>query len=141
MLNISVKSAALWTECRLPEGVSVHMLSPEPAIQNDWLAWYPAKAQLLDAQTGGGLLTAKRMETACFMEAEAHMQPEIFMILSGDATMLLPDANGWQLVRLPQGTVMRIGSGVPHYFGPALTPQVLCAVINHPAAVTEMIPL
>ena len=139
MPRMNTASAVRWDACRLPEGVEAQTLALRPEVENSYLQWRPAGLHLHAAGTGMGLLTASYAEAAGFPQAEAHSEAEVFLILSGTGTMLLPGEDGWQLVSMEQGTVMRIGPGVAHYFGPSLTAQVTCAVEVSVTAETKII--
>ena len=136
-MKLSMESACLCAQNELPPGVEMFSLPTAPANKNDWLAWFPLNASICGSSCTVGLLTAIYLPEAEFSEVEWHSDPELFLIVSGEGTMLLPNDGGWKLVRLLEGTTLRIAKGIPHYFGPSLTPAVLCVVANCPDARTE----
>ena len=136
MLEIALEQAAAVENVALPPGVTMERLPAWPAVENAWLEWFPS---MLAAHAGAasiGLLRARRADPAVFETVEWHTEPELFLMVSGEGTMLLADGQAWKLATLTQGTVLRVGSGVAHYFGPALTQEALCAVVTLTGAQT-----
>ena len=137
MLKFSAQSALLADEFGLPPGVALYEISQNAAVANDWLAWFPSDVLLGTEQATAGILTARHIPEAQMEMVEKHNQPELFIMVGGEGTTLLPRGEGWALLRLKEKSVLRIEKGIPHYFGPSLSPQVLCVVVNCPESVTE----
>lgn len=127
----------------LPRGARLDALQDKPSVSGPWLDWFPADGGM--AASGGevrlGLLTSRRLDRAEFPEAEIHTGPELFLTVSGKATMLLRLNEGWRLVCLPERTVLLVDAGVPHYLGPSVTERAVCAVAGMAQAETRMLPL
>lgn len=140
MLTIPLSEAASADEAALPPGVTLAFLPARPSIENEWLAWFPSGLAMAE-RTGLGLLRVRHVPQATFTEVEWHSGPEVFLMVQGEGSMLLPHGEQWLLVLLPQGTALRVGSGVPHYFGPSVTAEALCAVATCEDAETESKPI
>ena len=136
-MNISVQSALPADVFGLPAGVTLHRVSCIPAVSNDWLKWFPSDALLGEGNASAGVLASQGIPVAAMERAETHDRPELFLMVSGTGTMLLQRDDGWALLRLEENSILRIEGGVPHYFGPSVTPQALCVVVHCSDSTTE----
>lgn len=137
MMNFSVQSALPAEAFGLPDGVTLHRVSCEPAVSNDWLDWFPSDALLGAGNASAGVLTSCSIPVAAMESAETHDRPELFLMASGTGTMLLQRDDGWALLRLEENSILRIEAGVPHYFGPSVTSRALCVVVHCSDSTTE----
>ena len=139
MLTMTVERALMLDECVLPPGVRVKRIPDEPTISNDWLQWCASPIAIPADETSVGLLRSQRVDSALFEVAEWHTEAELFLMIAGEGTILLPDGQAWQLVRLPEGTVLRVERGTPHYWGPAVSSEAVCAVATSATAQTRYV--
>lgn len=130
MLTLDICNAVRLDHAVLPAGVTFEHRLFEPSVEKTWFKWYPYELCLNNAVHSMGLLSACYVQNARFTEVEWHTTAETFLVVKGEATLLLQNDTEWGLVALPCGTAICVQNGVRHYIGPSLTHEAFCAVMT-----------